>query len=1312
MSIYKKLLNSDIASVPFNANKKYSFTSASAAETNIQLISTEYNSASLYTYSGDSQDTLNTIKYHQLDHLFYKNYKTDINNKIGDTHYLEQKRELHKKANIISIPSGLYGLEVKPNSFFFSGSDQKIIDDGKGNLIVSGTNLDNHSIDELERVFSLRNVGGFQNYDLNSHFYREKDNPNDPSQYYNKENEVDSSYYLNDLTYKNISFSEVTPEILGPEMIKVGLNISSSDGSQFTQAEKDELFDGGCHYWGSYRISTTADYLTASFNSNASDQDSLGLVYGDGEWKGEYGDLAYWMKDKNGNRFYSDDGLYKVSLKVQSIEKGNVGYIRSTLGGDYSLIAGRRDAVGSPVEGADPLGVFSRYYHVGHRAYLSGEASATYLEEGFDGTDAMGDGVAPWQSGSLVNENFVYRRQIFYKTYYDHSGSFSDFSQKKVMEVGDTQLPMLDFNDIITNPKELITNYSFYSKAPDGVTIVDSSYDESWHNEAEGWTVSASDATHFVDFNSASMDSSSYPVEEGDVGGYFNRAYATFTAATTALGLTFTPNNVTLIKGKTYKLIVEVFHLIGGGMKIDENGISETFKTYGTHERIITPTANTSLNFKALDDNTEIQIKEISLKEVVDGAHSSIVSPHDSKYNFNPGDDFTISMFINPKKLNGHIISKNTTKTIIPSPLNSRYGVVSLKRSGSSQPKEVLSEPQYPFEIYIDSGSKIIFEKSDGEHTTKIHTHIDVFNKSAAPGPIKDEQLKLSSSFTENGSAWHNPITENSPPSHVVCMCSASEMSIWINGDKMVSGSDLTVKQTQNRANLYIGSKGEQSSFYSGSIGNLVMFNQPKTTEQIRNLYYTLNSYPYVGNIFYSNGLATITNPQYNDIAKPKTHQHTRYYPLDDVHTSSFGNKGSGSFLDLGPYKYSSSGYWNVSAGELPHTSSFIWAPKTVSDATFESVTHNNFTGNMLLFSSSNAQTGSDGTTAYDNNGATGGNPSGYHSKLGGEYVSLGADGDSVKHAGSNNYLTQEFTEDKNPHQPRRGKWSLSFLVKEAAGRHSTASVMFGPDNDHYEEVPFENTNYPMLRKNTNDQLYAYDRSGNSWGMNTSSSAADPTNSGGEEHGYNAGAGNGPFKLQPHYFTTWSESNHIVCSWDGTDETNAQMTWWRNGQWAGEYRRNISKNKFSGSFGFDAIGGSHSNHYYGFSGSIGQVRWFDYNLSKKQVQQLNQDPSGDVSGEVLNKLEFKGSHYIYENEYQCTVESHEYNYTHNITTRKIQTDQHADLANFATGSLWNPYVTTVGLYNEDNELLVVGKLGQPIRMSDETDTTFIIRWDA
>ena len=39
------------------------------------------------------------------------------------------------------------------------------------------------------------------------------------------------------------------------------------------------------------------------------------------------------------------------------------------------------------------------------------------------------------------------------------------------------------------------------------------------------------------------------------------------------------------------------------------------------------------------------------------------------------------------------------------------------------------------------------------------------------------------------------------------------------------------------------------------------------------------------------------------------------------------------------------------------------------------------------------------------------------------------------------------------------------------------------------------------------------------------------------------------------------------------------------------------------------------------------------------------------------------------------------------------------------------YVTTVGLYDDDYNLLVVGKLGQPIKASSETDTTFVIRFD-
>ena len=94
-----------------------------------------------------------------------------------------------------------------------------------------------------------------------------------------------------------------------------------------------------------------------------------------------------------------------------------------------------------------------------------------------------------------------------------------------------------------------------------------------------------------------------------------------------------------------------------------------------------------------------------------------------------------------------------------------------------------------------------------------------------------------------------------------------------------------------------------------------------------------------------------------------------------------------------------------------------------------------------------------------------------------------------------------------------------------------------------------------------------------------------------------------------------------------------------------------------------------------------------------------------------NKIQFQGSHLIYENEYQCTVDEYEFNDTLNISARKIRTQDSHELADFTTSSLFQPYVTTVGLYNEQNELLVIGKLGQPVRTSNEIDTTFVLRWD-
>ena len=95
----------------------------------------------------------------------------------------------------------------------------------------------------------------------------------------------------------------------------------------------------------------------------------------------------------------------------------------------------------------------------------------------------------------------------------------------------------------------------------------------------------------------------------------------------------------------------------------------------------------------------------------------------------------------------------------------------------------------------------------------------------------------------------------------------------------------------------------------------------------------------------------------------------------------------------------------------------------------------------------------------------------------------------------------------------------------------------------------------------------------------------------------------------------------------------------------------------------------------------------------------------------INKFEYKNTHQITENEYQCTITEDEFEFTRNSSTLKIPFSDSEDIANFATGSNFKPYVTSIGLYDDNGNLLVTGKLGQPIKASSETDTTFVIRFD-
>lgn len=83
---------------------------------------------------------------------------------------------------------------------------------------------------------------------------------------------------------------------------------------------------------------------------------------------------------------------------------------------------------------------------------------------------------------------------------------------------------------------------------------------------------------------------------------------------------------------------------------------------------------------------------------------------------------------------------------------------------------------------------------------------------------------------------------------------------------------------------------------------------------------------------------------------------------------------------------------------------------------------------------------------------------------------------------------------------------------------------------------------------------------------------------------------------------------------------------------------------------------------------------------------------------------------IYQNEVRCLVNENDFNYTLNPSA--IQSGTSGSYINAITGSDFDPYATTVGLYNDKNELLVVGKLSRPYRMAPNTDMTFIVRWDS
>lgn len=106
------------------------------------------------------------------------------------------------------------------------------------------------------------------------------------------------------------------------------------------------------------------------------------------------------------------------------------------------------------------------------------------------------------------------------------------------------------------------------------------------------------------------------------------------------------------------------------------------------------------------------------------------------------------------------------------------------------------------------------------------------------------------------------------------------------------------------------------------------------------------------------------------------------------------------------------------------------------------------------------------------------------------------------------------------------------------------------------------------------------------------------------------------------------------------------------------------------------------------------------------ITTLNQDEWDIYSGSAV--WSFQNEHTIYEHQYRCTVTEDDFIFSQNPT---IMSDSSGSIRGFATASYFTPYVTTIGLYNDANELIAVGKLSKPVPLSQTTNTNFVIKFD-
>ena len=220
--------------------------------------------------------------------------------------------------------------------------------------------------------------------------------------------------------------------------------------------------------------------------------------------------------------------------------------------------------------------------------------------------------------------------------------------------------------------------------------------------------------------------------------------------------------------------------------------------------------------------------------------------------------------------------------------------------------------------------------------------------------------------------------------------------------------------------------------------------------------------------------------------------------------------------------------------------------------------------------------------------------------------------------------------------------------------------------------------------------------------------------------------------------------NHIICQ-----KSASYYQIWVNGILHGQTTGSITSNTSNTNRFFIGSNGTTTGS---FSGYLDEIRIYGKGLTTEQITYLGNnsfengyayqtsrignvfykqgmiivsDPRPKYANTFLGQngnFDFDGTNYgftgsfrstttFYEHEITCKIRKSEFNFTQNWTIRQDKNDSSQFVDDYATSSFFNPYVTTIGLYNDKYDLVAIGKLSSPLEKRDDVDMNVIIRFD-